>query len=220
MIHLIRAILERDPAARKNFFGILEIILTYPGFHIMLFYWVAHFLWRIRLRLLPRLFMHIGKILTGIEIHPGARIGKGFFIDHGSGVVIGETTVIGNNCTIYQGVTLGGTGREKNRKRHPTLKDHITVGSGAKVLGPVKIGNNVKIGANAVVTRDVPDHCTVVGIPGRLARITDSKLLEDPTDYIHLLDPQKMLIKQLRERIEKLEQKNGIPAESSGLGQD
>jgi serine O-acetyltransferase len=207
MFYLIRTILERDPAAKKSFFGILEIILLYPGFQIMCFYWMSHFLLKIKVPFLPRLFMQIGKFITGIEIHPGAKIGRGFFIDHGSGVVIGETTEIGENCTLYQGVTLGGTGKGKERKRHPTLKNNITVGAGAKVLGPVVIGNNVKIGANAVVTNDVPDHCTVVGIPGRLAKITDSSLLDDPTDYIHLLDPQKLLLKKLQERIENLEKK-------------
>jgi len=208
MFSLIKTIIDRDPAAKKNIFGVLEIILTYPGFHIMCLYRIAHFLCKIKVPVIPRLLMFIGKIITGIEIHPGAKIGKRFFIDHGSGVVIGETTVVGDDCTVYQGVTLGGTGKIKGRKRHPTIGNNVTIGAGAKILGPIFIGNNVKIGANAVVTGDIPDNCTVVGVPGRLARITDFELLKDPTDYIHLLDPQKVLLDQLEKRVKRLEEKS------------
>lgn len=204
MFGWIKTIWERDPASKRTICGFLEILLTYPGLHILFFFRIAHFLYRIRIPIIPRMIMNLGKFLTGIEIHPGAKIGKGFFIDHGSGVVIGETAEIGDNVTLYQGVTLGGTGNEKKRKRHPSLGSHITIGAGAKVLGPVEIGNNVKIGANSVVTCDVPDNCTMVGIPGRLAKITDPQVLTDPTDYIHLLDPQKVLIEDLRDEIEAL----------------
>ncbi|HCL56384.1 MAG TPA: serine O-acetyltransferase [Spirochaetia bacterium] len=205
MLSLIKTILERDPAVRKNIFGVLEIILSVPGFHIMFFFRLAHFLHQIKIPIFPRFLMNIGKILTGIDIHPGAKIGKNFFIDHGTGVVIGETAIIGDNCTLYQGVTLGGTGKEKFRKRHPTLRNNITIGSGAKILGPVILGDHVKVGANSVVTMDVPDNCTVVGIPGRIARIRDKKILDDPTDYINLFDPEQNRIQKLKEEIGKLE---------------
>jgi serine O-acetyltransferase len=173
----------------------------------MLFYRIANFLHRIKIPVISRFIMFIGKIITNIEIHPGAKIGKRFFIDHGSGVVIGETAIVGDDCTLYQGVTLGGTGKEKGKKRHPTIGNNVTIGAGAKVLGPITIGSNVKIGANAVVTGDVPDNCTVVGVPGRLARITDFSLLKDPTDYIHLLEPQKVLLEELEKRVSILEEK-------------
>ena len=159
-----RAIRTRDPAAR----GSLEIVLCYPGFHAVATYRVAHWLWRRRLKLLARWVMHLARWLTGIEIHPGATIGKRFFIDHGMGVVIGETADIGDDCFLYQGVTLGGTSLEPG-KRHPTLDDGVIVGAGAKVLGPITVGKNARVGANAVVVRDVPAGATVVGIPAREA---------------------------------------------------
>ena len=153
----IKVIFERDPAAKS----VLEVILCYPGFHAILLHRIAHSFYKLNLVLIARIISQINRFLTGIEIHPGAKIGKGFFIDHGMGVVIGETTEIGDNVTLYQGVTLGGTGKEKG-KRHPTLGDNIVVGSGAKILGPVKIGDNAKIGAGAVVLKDVPPNSTVV----------------------------------------------------------
>lgn len=154
---------EKDPASRN----VLYVILLYPGFHALLFYRIAHFFSNLELKFIARLISQFARFITGIEIHPGAKIGKRLFIDHGMGIVIGETTTIGDNCTIYHGVTLGGTGKDKY-KRHPDLGNNVIVGCGAKVLGPIKIGNNVKIGANAVVLKEVPDNSTVVGIPGKI----------------------------------------------------
>lgn len=154
---------DKDPASKN----ILYVIFLYPGFHALLFYRIAHFFSNLKLKLIARLISQIARFLTGIEIHPGAKIGKRLFIDHGMGIVIGETTTIGDNCTIYHGVTLGGTGKDKY-KRHPDLGNNVIVGCGAKVLGPIKIGNNVKIGANSVVLKEVPDNSTVVGVPGKI----------------------------------------------------
>ena len=154
---------EKDPACRN----LLEVVLLYPGFHALLFYRIAHFFQKMHWKFVARLISQLARWLTGIEIHPGATIGKRLFIDHGMGIVIGETTTIGDNCTIYHGVTLGGTGKDKY-KRHPDLGSNVSVGCGAKILGPIKIGNNVKIGANAVVLKEVPDNSTVVGIPGNI----------------------------------------------------
>lgn len=159
----IDVVFERDPAARSAF----EIITTYPGFHAVLFHRAAHALWSAGLKWLARVLSNISRLLTGIEIHPGATIGCRFFIDHGMGVVIGETAVIGDDCTLYHGVTLGGTSWQKG-KRHPTLADGVVVGAGAKVLGPIEIGPGARIGSNAVVVKDVPAGMTVVGVPGRL----------------------------------------------------
>ena len=157
---LIGRILEMDPAARHP----LNVIINYPGLHAMFFFRIYHFLWKIRLKLIAR-------FLTGIEIHPGATIGKRFFIDHGMGVVIGETTIIGDDCTLYQGVTLGGVGTGEHKvKRHPTLKNNVMVSAGAKVIGDVTIGDNSIIGASSVVLKDVPPNCTVIGIPGRIVK--------------------------------------------------
>ena len=147
----LSVVFQRDPAARNYF----EILTTYPGVHALLIHRLAHFLWSIKLKLIARIFSHLGRILTGIEIHPGAQIGRRFFIDHGMGVVIGETAIIGNDCTLYHGVTLGGTTWKKG-KRHPTLKDNVVIGAGAKILGPITIGNNSKVGSNAVVVSDIP----------------------------------------------------------------
>jgi serine O-acetyltransferase len=180
-----QAALSMDPAATSK----LEVILTYAGFHALLFYRFAHWLWKKRIPFIPRALSQFARFITGIEIHPGATIGSGMFIDHGMGVVIGETAEIGDNVTLFQGVTLGGTGKQRG-KRHPTLGNHVVVGTGAKVLGPIKIGNYVKIGANAVVLQDVPDHSTVVGIPGRIVRIKDDRVAEDALmDHIHIPDP-------------------------------
>lgn len=154
---------SKDPASKN----ILYVIFLYPGFHVLVFYRISHFLNNLKLKFMARLISQFARLLTGIEIHPGAKIGKRLFIDHGMGIVIGETTTIGDNCTIYHGVTLGGTGKDKN-KRHPDLGNNVMVGCGAKVLGPIKIGNNVKIGANAVILKEVPDNVTIVGIPGKI----------------------------------------------------
>lgn len=156
---------DKDPASKN----VLYVILLYPGFHALLFYRIAHFLSDLKLKLIARFISGFARFLTGIEIHPGAKIGKRLFIDHGMGIVIGETTTIGDNCTIYHGVTLGGTGKDKY-KRHPDLGNNVVVGCGAKVLGPIKIGNNVKIGANSVILKEVPNNSTVVGIPGKIVR--------------------------------------------------
>ena len=181
IIEDIRACFERDPAARDIF----TVLLTYSGFHATLVYRIAHFLWRGHIPLVPRLLSHLARFLTGIEIHPGAVIGRSFFIDHGMGVVIGETAEIGDHVTLYQGVTLGGTGKESG-KRHPTIGNHVVIGAGAKVLGAHKIGNYVRVGANAVVLRSVPDHATVVGIPGK---ILQRPLEEEELDHEKLPDP-------------------------------
>lgn len=148
---------EKDPAARNIF----EVIILYPGFHILVFHKIAHFLYRCHLVFLARLISQIGRFFTGIEIHPGAKIGRRLFIDHGMGIVIGETASIGNDCTIYHNSTLGGTGKDKN-KRHPDIGNNVMVGAGAKILGPIKVGNNVKIGANSTVLKNIPDNVTVV----------------------------------------------------------
>ena len=158
-------IMQKDPACRN----ILESIILYPGFHILIFHRIAHFLYRHKLLFLARLISQIARFITGIEIHPGAKIGRKLFIDHGMGIVIGETTTIGNNCTIYHNVTLGGTGKDKY-KRHPDIGNNVIIGCGAKVLGPIKIGNNVKIGANSVVLHNIDDNNTVVGIPGNITK--------------------------------------------------
>jgi serine O-acetyltransferase len=179
------AALSMDPAATSK----VEVALTYAGFHALLFYRVAHWLWKRRIPFIPRALSQFARFITGIEIHPGAAIGSGMFIDHGMGVVIGETTEIGDNVTLFQGVTLGGTGKQRG-KRHPTIGSHVVVGAGAKVLGPIRIGDYVKIGANSVVLQDVPDHSTVVGIPGKIVRIKDERVADETLmDHIHIPDP-------------------------------
>ncbi len=189
---------ERDPAARST----LEILLCYPGFHALVMHRISHRLWRLRVPLLPRLLSQVGRLFTGIEIHPGARIGRGVFIDHGMGVVIGETAVIGNHCLLYQGVTLGGTGRQHG-KRHPTLKENVVVGAGAKVLGAITVGANTRIGAGSVLLRDVASDSTVVGIPGRV--IHQSGVRIDPLAHSALPDAEARVIRNLMERIDNLE---------------
>jgi serine O-acetyltransferase len=159
----VRCVFDRDPAARNSF----EVLTTYPGLHALLFHRLAHAIWKLGLRWLARVISSLSRWLTGIEIHPGAKIGRRFFIDHGMGVVVGETAEIGDDCTLYHGVTLGGTSWEKG-KRHPTLVNNVVVGAGAKVLGPIVLGEGARIGSNAVVVKDVPDGATVVGVPGRI----------------------------------------------------
>ena len=194
----IEIIKERDPAAR----GILEIFLCYPGFQSIVIHRFTHKLWQLKIPLIPRFLSHINRLLTGIEIHPGARIGHSVFIDHGMGVVIGETAEIGNRCLLYQGVTLGGTGKEHG-KRHPTLAENVVVGAGAKVLGAITIGTNTRIGAGSVVVRDVESDCTVVGIPGRV--IHQSGVRINPLAHSALPDAEASVIRNLMERIDELE---------------
>lgn len=196
----IKVIFKRDPAARNIF----EILFLYPGLHAIILHRIAHLLWKIRIPLIPRMISAFSRFITGIEIHPGAKIGKRFFIDHGMGIVIGETAEIGDDVLLYQGVTLGGTGKEKG-KRHPTLGNDIVVGAGAKILGPIKVGNNCKIGAGSVVIKDVPDNSTVVGIPGRIIRIKGEKHPEDLLLHGNLPDIEKNQLKKLENRIRKLE---------------
>lgn len=198
----IEVIFTKDPAARS----VLEIVLCYAGFHAILAHRVAHWLWRHRLGTLARFISNISRMWTGIEIHPGAKIGERFFIDHGTGVVIGETTEIGDDVLLYQGVTLGGTGKEKG-KRHPTLLNNIVVGTGAKVLGNITIGNNVKIGANAVVLRDVPDNSTVVGVPGRVVMQNGVRVPPPAADLDHgrLPDPVAEALQSMQQQIEQLQ---------------
>jgi len=189
---------ERDPAARD----LLEILLCYPGFQALTLHRISHRLWRSGLPLLPRLLSQITRALTGIEIHPGAQIGHGVFIDHGMGVVIGETTEIGNRCLLYQGVTLGGTGKEHG-KRHPTLAENVVVGAGAKVLGAIHVGANTRIGAGSVVVRDVEADSTVVGIPGRVVHQSGVRI--NPLAHSALPDAEADVIRNLMERIDQLE---------------
>lgn len=200
-------IMGRDPAARNP----VEIFLLYSGLHAVANHRIAHVFYKCRMFFIARLISQISRAITGIEIHPGACIGKGFFIDHGMGVVIGETTVIGDNCTIYQNVTLGGTGKDKG-KRHPTIGDNVMIGSGAKVLGPFTVGSNSKIAANAVVLSEVPENSTCVGVPARVVRINNQKVAAE-LDQIHIPDPvsqelckMHMIIDELSKKIEKMEE--------------
>lgn len=206
----IRAIRERDPAARSS----LEVLLLYSGLHALMCYRWSHFLYRHRLFFLARATSQLARFLTGIEIHPGAQIGRGVLIDHGSGVVIGETAVVGDGCTIYQGVTLGGTGKDKG-KRHPTLGRNVLVGAGAKILGPFSVGDNVKIAAGAVVLDPIPANCTAVGVPARVVRRDNQRVEEkQDMDQIHIPDPVSQELcrlqyqmEQLTKRLEEMENK-------------
>lgn len=202
MFQIIReqvdTILHQDPAAKSG----LEIVLCYPGFHAVLLHRFAHWLYRRQATLAARMVNQLSRFLTGIDIHPGASIGRRFFIDHGMGVVIGETAEIGDDVLIYQNVTLGGTGKERG-KRHPTLGNHVVVGTGAKVLGNIRLGNFVKVGAGSVVIKPVPDHSTVVGIPGRVVRSRHDD--NDDLEHGRLPDPEGQLIDELTRRLDSLE---------------
>ncbi len=193
-----KIIKERDPAAK----GFLEIILCYPGFQALVLHRISHKLWKYKLPLLPRVLSQLTRNITGIEIHPGAKIGKGVFIDHGMGVVIGETSEIGDRCLLYQGVTLGGTGKDCG-KRHPTLEENVVVGAGAKVLGAIQIGSNTRIGAGSVVVKNVEKNSTVVGIPGRVVHQSGVKI--NPLAHSALPDAEGSVIKNLMDRIDHLE---------------
>ena len=192
----LESVMKHDPAARNRF----EVILTYSGFHALVLYRFAHFMYVHNYKLVARIVSQIAKFLTGIEIHPGAKIGAGVFIDHGEGVVIGETAEIGNNVVIYQGVTLGGTGKDKG-KRHPTIEDNVMISAGAKVLGPFTVGKNAKIGAGSIVLDEVPANATVVGVPGRVVKLNGVRV--DDLDQC-LPDPVADEIKQLNKKIDEL----------------
>jgi serine O-acetyltransferase len=204
----IATVKRKDPAARNT----LEILLTYSGLHAVLLYRVSHALYVRKLYTIARLISQIARFITGVEIHPGAKIGRGLFIDHGSGVVIGETAEIGNNCLIYQGVTLGGTGKERG-KRHPTLGNNVMVGAGARVLGPFRVGDNVKIAANAVVLASIPDNCTAVGVPAKIVKRNGIRVNNNSDlDQVHIPDPvsqelcrHNLAIERLQKRIDELE---------------
>ncbi len=199
----VNTVFEKDPAARS----VIEVLLAYPGFHAIINHRIAHWLYRHRRFLIARLISQWGRFWTGIEIHPGAKIGERFFIDHGMQVVIGETSEIGDDVLLFQGVTLGGTGTEKE-KRHPTIGNNVVVGAGAKVLGPIEIGDNVRIGAGSVVVKSVPDNTTVVGVPARAINIEGRKVTPlDVLDHDKLPDPEVQIVKVLVDRIHRLEER-------------
>lgn len=194
----IRTVVEKDPAARNG----LEVLICYTGIWAQILHRPAHFLYNHNLKLLARIISQLARFFTGIEIHPGAKIGRRLFIDHGMGIVIGETTEIGDDCMLYQGVTLGGTGKDAG-KRHPTLGNRVMVSSGAKVLGPFTVGDDAKIGSGAVVLKEVPAGCTVVGVPGRIVK--GPRPMTEEMDQVHLPDPVTREMEQLKKRIAKLE---------------
>ena len=205
----IHAVFDRDPAAKNT----IEVVLCYPGLHAIWAHRISHYLYERQYFVLARLVSHVARFLTGIEIHPGATIGKGFFIDHGMGTVIGETTEIGRNVTVYQGVTLGGTGKEKG-KRHPTIGDNVVVATGAKILGSFTVGNDSKIGAGSVVLSEVPPHSTVVGIPGRVVyrfgkKVETCEDVVDPDNLAHndLPDPVEEMLRCLQQHLNRLDEK-------------
>lgn len=206
----LQAVFDRDPAATSW----LEVVLTYAGFHALLAYRVSHWLKIHGVPFLPRAISQFARWLTGVEIHPAAKIGTGFFIDHGMGVVIGETTEIGDYVTLFQGVTLGGTGKERG-KRHPTLGNHVVVGAGAKILGGIKIGDNVKIGANSVLLKSVPANSTVIGVPARIIKTEGERMPDATMDHINIPDPISdrfiALEQELIELRKKLEDRNAGP---------
>jgi len=205
----IKAVFERDPAATNYF----EVLLTYSSLHAIILHRVANRLYRSKIPFLPRFISQMSRFITHVEIHPGAQIGQEFFIDHGAGVVIGETTIIGDKVTVFQGITLGGTGKEKG-KRHPTIGSNVVVGAGAKVLGNINIGDNVNIGANAVVIRDVPSDSTVVGIPGRIAKKQGKKVIGINIDYTNLPDPLMERLENLQQEIDVIEKEIKIHKEN------
>jgi len=196
----VKAIFERDPAATS----FLEVLITYSGLHALIFYRITHRLHKMHILFFPRLMSQFAKWITGIEIHPGAQIGKSLFIDHGMGVVIGETSIIGDNVTLFQGVTLGGTGKERG-KRHPTLGNNVVAGAGARILGNITVGDNVQVGANAVVIRDVPANSTVVGVPGRIARKEGRKIPGINLNHTTLPDPLTQALERLQNEIDHIE---------------
>jgi serine O-acetyltransferase len=212
----IQSVFDRDPAARSTW----EILTAYPGLHALWFYRIAHWFWGHRLFWMGRLTSHFGRALTGIEIHPGARISPGFFVDHGMGVVIGETAEVGPNVTLYHGVTLGGTSWKKG-KRHPTIEEDVVVGAGAKILGPITIGARTRIGANAVVVRDVPPDSVVVGIPGRITHRHGERVVYVEEGHTHTIDLEHgampdltaRALRRMSERIERLERQSGAAAD-------
>jgi serine O-acetyltransferase len=198
----IKAVFDRDPAARST----LEVIFCYPGLHAVWFHRISHWFWTKEFWFFGRFTSHLGRFLTGIEIHPGATIGKGFFIDHGMGVVIGETAEIGENVTLYHGVTLGGVSWEKV-KRHPTLQDNVVIGSGAKILGPFTVGKDSKVGSNSVVVKEVPPNSTVVGIPGRVVMTAEKPQERMDLEHGRMPDPEAKAISCLFDQIRELERK-------------
>ena len=200
LIEDLNAVMERDPAVRNK----IEAFFCYPGIHALIFYRISHFFYRIKLFFIARMISQLGRFFTGIEIHPGATIGKGLFIDHGMGVVIGETAEVGDNVTIYQGVTLGGTGKDTG-KRHPTIYNNVTIGSGAKILGPITVRENSKIGAGAVVVRCVPPNTTAVGVPAHTEK-KSKKSMEVDLNHTDIPDPILDRIFKLEERIIDLEE--------------
>lgn len=197
----VNAAFERDPAAANY----VEVLLTYSGLHAIIMYRIANKLHKAKIPFVPRFLSQFAKFLTGIEIHPGAKIGKALFIDHGMGVVIGETAVVGDNVTMYQGVTLGGTGKEKG-KRHPNIGNNVVIGAGAKILGNITVADNSYVGANAVVIKDVPANSTVVGVPGRVTK-QDGRKIDTSLDHVHVLDPLMQSIEELERRVKSLEKK-------------
>jgi serine O-acetyltransferase len=209
----IRAVKERDPAARGTF----EIVISYPGLHAIWSHRLAHYLEERKVPLLPRLISMLTRAVTGIEIHQGAVLGHGLFIDHGMGVVIGETAEVGDNVTIYQGVTLGGTGKEKG-KRHPTVGDNVVIAAGASVLGPITLGENSKVGAGAVVVKDVPPNCTVVGVPGRLTVCSGEKITAMNLHHEKLPDPLLDMFEEVDRRLARLEHPGENGAERAPAG--
>ena len=209
-----RSIARRDPAAK----GLLQVVFLYPGFHALVNHRIAQLFFRGKLFFIARMISQLSRFCTGIEIHPGAVIGKGLFIDHGAGVVIGETAIIGNNCTIYHGVTLGGTGKDKGVRRHPSLGNDVLVGAGAKILGAIRIGDNSLIGANAVLLMDVPEDSTVVGVPGRLIRVQGNRVdhaLE--LDHASTPDLVEQEICQVLRRIYRLEEEMRVLCDQAGI---
>ncbi|MBQ1282093.1 MAG: serine O-acetyltransferase [Oscillospiraceae bacterium] len=214
-----RSIRDRDPAARST----IEVFLLYPGFHVLISHRIAHWLYEHKRFFLARWVSQVGRSLTGIEIHPGAKIGRGLMIDHGMGIVIGETAEVGDNCTIYHGVTLGGTGHDKG-KRHPTIGNNVLIATGAKVLGPFKVGDNSNIGANAVVLQEVPPNSTVVGVKARVVKIDGQRIPSVELDHVNVPDPLSQALCRLERRVYKnerrLEENERLKEETDGGSED